>query len=274
MPGVIATRFQGVTTHSPLVGVFGWPSPLIHGDTGVTDRWLWLRKRLPRSDGSQQLLDIGCGTGAFTIGCALRGYRALGLSWDRRNQTVAAERSRMCGADNARFDVQDIRELHMRGDLLEKFDMAVLCEVIEHIIDDKKLLRDAAACLKPGGKLLLTTPNFDLIPIDPSHLGPFPTVEDGGHVRKGYTEAELRELCSEAELIPDSISYCTGVISQKICYLNFRLVKIRPLLGWLAILPFRILPPLLDPILSKALQYPFYSICLEAHKESDRKQSA
>ena len=64
--------------------------PLLHFDTGVVDRWLWLRKRLPAADGSQSLIDIGCGAGAFTIGAARRGYQALGLSWDSRNQQVAA----------------------------------------------------------------------------------------------------------------------------------------------------------------------------------------
>jgi SAM-dependent methyltransferase len=252
--------------NSTFVRIFGWPAPLFHGDTAVLDRWLWLREHLPRDDGSQKLIDIGCGSGAFTIGAALRGYQALGLSWDRRNQSVAVERAAMCKANAVEFEVQDIRYLDQRFDLIGRFDVAICCEAIEHIIDDNKLMRDIAGCLKPDGRLLLTTPNFFLKPIDPAHEGPFPTVEDGGHVRKGYTEADLVRLCDHAGLVPDSISHCTGFLSQKITYLHFRSTRIHPLLGWSIIHPFRILPPLLDRVISRFSHYPEYSICLEAHK--------
>lgn len=253
---------------SYLVNLFGWPIPLFHGDTAVLDRWLWLRRRLPKDNGSQRLIDIGCGTGAFTIGTALRGYQVLGLSWDTRNQTVAAERARMCKARTAEFEVQDIRLLDKRLDLFGKFDVAILFEVIEHIIDDTKLLQDAACCLKPNGRLLLTTPNFYLRPIAPDHVRPFPTVEDGGHVRKGYTEENLRALCKNANLAVESISYCTGFLSQKLTFIHYNasLRKIHPMLGWAIINPFRALPPLVDPMIARWTHWPDYSICLEARK--------
>lgn len=251
---------------SALVRAFGWPAPLLHGDTAVLDRWLWLRKRLPRVNGTERVIDIGCGSGAFTIGTALRGYRALGLSWDVRNQAVASERARMCGAVSAQFEIQDVRRLHERKDLIEGFDVAILCEVVEHIIDDAKLIRDTAGCLKPGGRLLLTTPNLDLKPIHPTHEGPFPTIEDGGHVRKGYSEPDLLRLCDQAGLIADSFSYCTGVVSQKITQVYFKLSKIHPLVGWGLVSPLRLLPPLVDEGITKLSQYPKYSICLEARK--------
>lgn len=252
--------------NSTLVKVFGWPMPLLHADTAVLDRWLWLRQRLPVADGRKTLLDVGCGSGAFTIGAALRGYNALGLSWDARNQNVAAERARMCGAKTATFQIQDIRELNEREDLSGKFDVAICCEAIEHIINDEKLMRDIARCLAPGGRLLLTTPNFYLKPIDPEHEGPFPTVEDGGHVRKGYTPEGLISLCDRAGLKPEAISYCTGFISQKVTHLYFVTKKIHLVLAWMMVNPFRIFPPLLDDVVTRWLQYPHYSICLEASK--------
>src|SRR5213592_3760796 len=95
---------------SLLVQLFGWKAALIHGSPTVLDRWLWLKKRLPTGR-DQRLLDVGCGTGAFTIGASLRGYKALGLSWDERNQTTARERARMSNAPNATFEIVDIRKL-------------------------------------------------------------------------------------------------------------------------------------------------------------------
>jgi len=249
---------------SLLVETIGWPMPLLHGDTGTLDRWLWLDKHLPQSDGSLRLLDLGCGSGAFTIGAARKGYRALGLSFDTRNQGVAEERARQCGATLTTFDQHDLRNLHTRTDLVDQFDVVVMCEVIEHVLNDEKLLRDAARCVKPGGRLLLTTPNFDAKAIDPSHDGPFPTVEDGGHVRKGYRENDLERLARAAGLSPNEFSYCTGLISQNLCKVFFRLARIHPVIAWSAVNPLRVLPPLLDDTIARATRWPGYSICMEA----------
>src|SRR6516225_9143784 len=113
---------------SLLVRIIGFPATLIHGDTLVLDRWLWLRRRLPITANGETLIDIGCGTGAFTIGAAKRGYRAVGLSWDERNQSENNFRAKFCGKHN------------------NKFDVAICAENIEHIINDKKLVIDITNC--------------------------------------------------------------------------------------------------------------------------------
>src|SRR5262245_35429911 len=187
-----------------LVRLIGFPATLLHGDSLVWDRWRWLKARLPRTGNHEKLIDIGCGTGAFTIGAAKRGYAALGLSWDERNQTVAAERARICRAPLATFEVLDVRKLDQQHELADKFDYAICLETIEHILDDRKLLRDIARCLRPAGRLLLTTPNYHYRPITKMDEGPFSTTEDGWHVRRGYTDAMLRELCEQSGLVCES----------------------------------------------------------------------
>ncbi len=104
-----------------LVRALGFPATLIHGDTLVWDRWRWLKPRLKEYHGN--LLDVGCGSGAFTIGAARMGYDALGLSWDKRNQTVAAQRAAIAKAQGAHFDVCDVRHLGERADLLSAIGM-------------------------------------------------------------------------------------------------------------------------------------------------------
>jgi SAM-dependent methyltransferase len=251
---------------SLLVKILGFPATLIHGDTTGLDRWLWITARLPKTRNGETLLDVGCGTGAFSIGASLRGYSALGVSWDERNQRVARERAALCKAGSARFEVLDVRNLDSRTDLVGGFDVVLCCENIEHILDDGKLFRDMARCLKPGGRLLLTTPYLLYRPISGGDMGPFSKTEDGWHVRRGYTKAMLEELCAQAGLIPEQVSFCSGVLSQKITALKRLLGRVHPLLGWAAILPFRILPPLFDGVLTRFLRWPQYSICFEAYK--------
>lgn len=250
---------------SLLVRLFGFPATLIHGDTLVLDRWRWLKRRLPQTENGEKLLDIGCGTGAFTIGAALRGYTALGLSWDERNQAEAAKRAIICGAGGASFSVCDARELDRCNEYREAFDVAICTENIEHVLDDDRLMRSIAACLKAGGRLLLTTPNFYYSAITISDNGPFCTTETGWHVRRGYTRSMLLELIERSGLKCEELSYCSGVVSQTITRLMRTGAKVHPLFGWAVILPLRPLT-FLDPLISRLSGTPPYSICVEAYK--------
>jgi len=250
---------------SALVKFFGFPATLVHGDPLVLDRWFWLKARLPKTKNGERLLDVGCGTGAFSIGAALRGYRALGLSWDKRNQLVARERAAYSKTLSTEFEVLDIRELDRRVDLVD-FDVVICLETIEHVMEDLKLMRAIARCLKPGGRLLLTTPYLLYRAISPGDMGPFSTVEDGWHVRRGYSRVMLEELCEHSGLKVERISYCSGYLSQKVAAVMRRLSATNAMLAWALILPLRVLPPLLDPIITGLLGWPHYSICLEAYK--------
>ena len=119
-------------------------------------------------------------------------------------------------------------------------------------------------CLKSGGTLLLTAPNFDYRPITRGDEGPFSQIEDGGHVRKGYTPDDLAHLCTSAQLSPVNIGYCSGLASQKTTAILRNTSKVHPLLGWGLVLPFRALPLILDSWISRAFHWPGFSITLIA----------
>lgn len=133
---------------------------------------------------------------------------------------------------------------------------------------------DMAACLRPGGRLLLTTPYYYYTPITGPEKGPFSKVEDGGHVRRGYTKAMLIELCQAAGLVLEETSFCTGFLSQKIIRLHRGLCTIHPWFGWGVVLPVRIAVPFLDRLLTNALRFPYFSICIEAYKPRYAVQGA
>src|SRR5262245_20380478 len=111
-----------------LVRIFGFRAGFLHGDPLLMDRWRFVTLRLPRTANMESLIDIGCGSGAFTIGAALRGYKCIGLSWDERNQEVARQRAAIVRAVATEFPVQDARQLHQREEWIGQFDVALCLE--------------------------------------------------------------------------------------------------------------------------------------------------
>lgn len=241
-----------------------WAGPrslLLLGDPFVLDRWRWLRSHLPPAPAS--LIDVGCGNGWLAINCSSLGYRTLGIGWEGPDLAKARKRATALGSE-ARFEVQDVRTLSARYDLKECFDIATCFETIEHVIDDEGLMRSLASILRPGGQLILTTPSQDYIPMDSGDAGPFSEVEDGGHVRKGYTSERLGYLAEQAGLEVTEIGFCSGWSSQKVTTLLRDLNRCFGYgLAWALTLPLRLIPPLLD---SREQAHPPYSICMLATK--------
>jgi 2-polyprenyl-3-methyl-5-hydroxy-6-metoxy-1,4-benzoquinol methylase len=254
---------------STLVRLFGFRAMLIYGDTLVVDRWNWLKRKLPPVKNDLKVLDIGCGNGVFAIGLALAGYSVLGLTWSEEDRLKAVKRAALCGARRTKFELQNVRFLDGRKDLINKFDIVICLETIEHIINDKKLMADMARCLKKGGRLLLTTPNRNYAPFwmgenKKKHIS---SVEDGRHVRIGYTKKDLSKLCEGAGLAINELGYCGGFLSQKITGLMRFISGINPVIGWLVVLPLRPLPVLFDRWLTRKLKWEEYMLYLAARKK-------
>lgn len=250
---------------SRLVQKLGHLASLHTWDTMVSDRWRWLERHLPYTRAGEHLLDVGCGSGAFTIGAALQGYDALGLTWDEPMRERAEKRARVLGAP-ARFRALDVRELDTAQDLKGKFAVAVLCEVIEHVLDDRRLLRAAVDCLEPGGRVLLTTPNLEYRPVVPEHAGPFSEVENGEHVRRGYNRSHLLELCEQTGLRVEELTACSGLLSQKATWLTYTAGRASPHLARALVTPFHPVVAALDGAVTKLTHWPPYSLCVLAVK--------
>lgn len=249
-----------------LYKILGWRAGLIYGDTLVGDRWRFLERNLPCDNQQRNLLDVGCGSGAFSIAAAARGYSALGLSWDVENNNKAAERAEWISvSSHCSFMVWDARSLDAAPLKPNSYDYVINTENIEHIIDDRKLICDIARLLKPGGWLLLTTPSIDYYPISDGDRGPFEPIEDGRHVRRGYSTQMLLELCEIAGLKIEKLTFCSGRVSQLATKLMRSLYRLgmSPLLVQLIIFPMRIIS-----LGAECLPWRgrCYSICIVAYK--------
>jgi 2-polyprenyl-3-methyl-5-hydroxy-6-metoxy-1,4-benzoquinol methylase len=238
----------------------GWRALLIHGDPCVLDRWLWVRRHV-RKDGARTF-DAGCGNGGFAIYAAVAGNEVVAASFSAEELQHASHRAALVDAP-VDFEVIDLRDLASHAGRLGAFDQILCLETIEHLSDDQGILSNLASMLKPNGQLLLTTPSMDHPPLLGESRDPDP-VEDGGHVRYGYTKERVQELLTNAGLTVTHHARVSGVISQRLTNLMRRLERRMPTpLAWLLLLPLRTLV-ILDRPLTEVLGYPYLSVTARA----------
>ncbi len=254
-----------------LVRLGGWRAPILFGGAGDFDRWRWLATHA--LDGPVRTLDAGSGLGAFSFHAARHGNEVVAISFVDVNNRKARRRAAILGFDRITFIDGDLRELDRMAPSLGQFDQAFCIEVIEHVLNDRKLLRDIASLLRPGGRLLLSTPyRFHRRMVDER----ISEVEDGGHVRYGYTFEELREMFAENDLRIISESTITGVITQQIDNLMRLIRRLTPndrTMGWLATFPLRLLQPF-DRSATRLLRWPPLSIAVVAVKQIGELRAA
>lgn len=79
------------------------------------------------------------------------------------------------------------------------FDAVTMFDLLEHVPDDRQAIRETLRVLRPGGVLLISTPNEHwrfpyygvMKPICPSETD---VMTEWGHVRRGYTLDQLKTL--------------------------------------------------------------------------------
>lgn len=114
-----------------------------------------LRKFRTFYPAAKTLLDIGAGAGALVAEAQKIGLRATGIEPSR---SLVAAALRVNGVEL----VQGLfPHAAMAG---QRFDVVCIVDVIEHVADPVKLLRDAAAALSPGGIVAVVTPDIASLP--------------------------------------------------------------------------------------------------------------
>lgn len=134
-----------------------------------------------------RLLDIGCGKGDFLVRMRRQGWHVEGLEIDPE----AVETARV--EHSLTIHLGDLESHAFPGD---SFDAVTMNQVIEHVHDPVSLIRECRRVLRPGGRLVLATPNINSLTHgrygrDCSHLDP------PRHLHL-FTKKTLRECAARA----------------------------------------------------------------------------
>jgi 2-polyprenyl-3-methyl-5-hydroxy-6-metoxy-1,4-benzoquinol methylase len=107
---------------------------------------------------NKSVLEIGCGSGAFSLELARRYLSAniTAADFSPKAIEIARERQRQSGT-NVEFLVEDAQRLTLPND---RYDFVFSCECLEHLPEPKKMCGEIARVLRAGGEWILTTENY------------------------------------------------------------------------------------------------------------------
>jgi SAM-dependent methyltransferase len=100
------------------------------------------------------VLEIGCGSGNFTVLMAAAGHRVTGV--DLHAPYADTARSRLAGYPGVSVICADATSRAFAA----QYDTVVLLDVLEHIEDDAGFLTKLRGALRPGGRIILKVPAY------------------------------------------------------------------------------------------------------------------
>jgi 2-polyprenyl-3-methyl-5-hydroxy-6-metoxy-1,4-benzoquinol methylase len=154
---------------------------------------------------SDVCLDVGCGSGIVSALLGDRAARVVGIDC---NPSAIEFAARQFGRDNVSFRLGYVdKDLNVDGPV----DKIYCLEVIEHVYPEQaaEMLNTFHQVLRPGGAVLLTTPNrhslWPLIEWAMDLLGRAPKLADDQHV-EGYHRRKLAALCRAQGFVVETLS--------------------------------------------------------------------
>jgi 2-polyprenyl-3-methyl-5-hydroxy-6-metoxy-1,4-benzoquinol methylase len=158
-------------------GAYHWSELAARGPATYSARlhalYGWFRAEAGRRD-PDLVIDVGCGDAALThiLSEATTG-RVVGIEPEQSGVERAQE---MLSSAGSRAEVAEGRGEALPFDAAS-VDVVVMCEVVEHIDPVEPLLEEAHRVLKPGGVLLVSTPQWQRPELRPFHVREFRAAE-------------------------------------------------------------------------------------------------
>ena len=164
----------------------------------ATNYFAWQGRLVTREIG-RRIVEVGCGLGNFT---RMLFDRDLVIALDTEPACIEGIRARYPEQSNLHTFVCDAGQPYFPD--LSKFrpDSCVCLNVLEHIEDDLRAMRNMASVLEPGGVIILIVPAFEALygPID----------HNLGHYRR-YNPSSVRKLATTVGMRIRKMNYMNSI---------------------------------------------------------------
>lgn len=147
---------------------------------GARVRAYYLNQILEKLKPRIKVLDAGCGIGLNSFLAGRHNLIVTGVDNDPEKISSAKQILEKISAKNITFEKGTILNLHYDP---KSFDSVICFEVLEHLKDDEKALREISRVLKNRGKLVLSVPGVGAISRINQHAK--------HHHREGYSRKDL-----------------------------------------------------------------------------------
>ena len=141
------------------------------------------------SNGDRSVLDVGCGVGEFMFMLRELGFAVEGVDGSQEQMDIVYS----MGFGGKVSDLEDGLPYPN-----ESFLIVTCLELIEHVARVEELLREIHRVLRPGGYLLLSTPNFSFLNNRLHYLFGAPPCNEGVHLQY-FTKQGLESLLNRTD---------------------------------------------------------------------------
>jgi 2-polyprenyl-3-methyl-5-hydroxy-6-metoxy-1,4-benzoquinol methylase len=158
------------------------------------------------------LLDAGCRQGHYAIRIARLHPNVEVRAIDIDGESVLEGESvrKALGLKNLSFEKEDVFSLQFEG----SYDVVLLLQVMEHLVDDLAVLRNVHLVLRDRGILVITVPNLNLKSERTRKLRKYVKIQS--HVRQGYRPSDMERLLEQAGFKIQRMEFLSGVIGQRV----------------------------------------------------------
>lgn len=181
---------------------------------------------------SGTVLEIGSGEGYGVMELADKTEKYIAI--DKYDSPISEE---LKSKNNIEFKQMNVPPL--KGIESDSVDFVVTFQVIEHIQDDEKFVKEIFRVLKPGGKLILTTPNlFMSLSRNPWHIREYTPFEMKDILRKIFVKSEVKGVYGN-DIVMDYYQKNKESVKKITSYDIFNLQYLLP--RWALQIPYDIL---------------------------------